>query len=270
MPLTLPKDLAAPVLSFFSLEGKIAIVTGGSRGIGLQVVTALAEAGADVAFVYRTTTNADEIAAGIAQKTGRRVQAYQSDVTDRQRIAATIDHIVETFGGGRLDVMVANAGVCQNVKSLEYTEDTFDFINKVNYDGAMWTAIPAGKIFKRQGYGNLIVTASVSSVLVNVPQTQAAYNASKAAVLLLAKSLAVEWADFARVNCVSPGYVHTEMITKQPEELMAKWLSMIPGGRTCQPPELKGVSNWSMNTEEPQTDRDGRSTLSSPAMHRPT
>ncbi|KAL1854031.1 hypothetical protein VTK73DRAFT_8820 [Phialemonium thermophilum] len=241
MPLRLPDDLDAPVLSQFSLAGKIAIVTGGSRGIGLQVVTALAEAGADVAFIYRTSTTADAIAADIAQKTGRRVKAYKSDVADRVVIANTIEEIVSTFGNGRLDIMVANAGVCQNVESLEYTEDTWNYINKVNYDGVMWTAIPTGKIFKKQGRGNLIITVSVSATLVNTPQRQAAYNASKAGALLLAKSLAVEWADFARVNCVSPGYVHTEMITTQPKELMSIWLSQVPGGRTCRPQELKGV-----------------------------
>lgn len=210
MPLNLPENIDAPVLSQFSLAGKIAIVTGGSRGIGLQVVTALAEAGADVAFIYHTTTNADAVASEVRTKTGRRVQAYRSDVTDRARIANTIEDIVSSFGGGRLDIMVANAGVCQNVKSLEYTSESWEYMNKVNYDGVMWTAIPAGKIFKQQGKGNLIVTVSVSAGLVNVPQTQAAYNSSKAGALLLAKSLAVEWADFARVNCVSPGYVHTE------------------------------------------------------------
>ncbi|UPK91231.1 hypothetical protein LCI18_002166 [Fusarium solani-melongenae] len=210
MPLNLPENLDAPVLSQFSLAGKIAIVTGGSRGIGLQVVTALAEAGADVAFIYRSSTNAHGVASEISTKSGQRAQAYQSDVTDRARIADTIQEIASSFGGGRLDIMVANTGVCQNVKSLEYTEETWDYINKVNYDGVMWTAIPAGKVFKKQGKGNLIITVSVSAGLVNVPQTQAAYNASKAGALLLAKSLAVEWADFARVNCVSPGYVHTE------------------------------------------------------------
>lgn len=210
MPLNLPADLDAPVLSLFSLAGKIAIVTGGSRGIGLQVVTALAEAGADVAFIYHKSTNADAVAAEVAKKTGRRVKAVKSDVTDRVAIGKAIEEIVATFGNGHLDIMVANAGVCQNVNSLEYTEDTWNYINKVNYDGVMWTAIPAGKVFKSQGNGTLIITASVSAGLVNVPQTQAAYNASKAGALLLAKSLAVEGADFARVNCVSPGYVLTE------------------------------------------------------------
>lgn len=209
MPLYLPEDLEAPVLSQFSLAGKIAIVTGGSGGIGRQIVTGLAEAGADVAFIYHKSTDAESLASEIAAKTGRRVQSFQSDVADRLKIEQCIEIIVKTFGRGRLDIMVANSGVCQNVPSLEYRDDTWDYMNKVNYDGVMWTAIPAGKIFKKQGRGNLIITVSVSAGLVNVPQTQAAYNASKAGALLLAKSLAVEWADFARVNCVSPGYVHT-------------------------------------------------------------
>ncbi|OAA69199.1 oxidoreductase, short chain dehydrogenase/reductase family [Akanthomyces lecanii RCEF 1005] len=228
MPLHVPSNLDSPVLSLFSLQDKIAVVTGGSRGIGLQVVTALAEAGADVAFIYHRSSDASKTADAIASRTGRRIQAYKSDVTDRKVIAAAISHITQTFGRGRLDIVVANAGVCQNVPSLEYDEETWTRMNSVNYDGVMWTALAAGQVFKAQGRGNLIITASVSAGLVNVPQTQAAYNASKAGVLMLAKSLAVEWADFARVNCVSPGYVHTEMITTQPAHLLEKWLGMIP------------------------------------------
>ncbi|KAI0421983.1 hypothetical protein F5X98DRAFT_370052 [Xylaria grammica] len=241
MVLRAPHDVEAPVLSQFALNGKIAIVTGGSRGIGLQIVTALAEAGADVAFIYRTSTNADDTAANVAQKTGVRVKAYKSDVTDRNRITRTINQITEEFGNGRLDIMIANAGVCANVPSLEYEEESWQYINSVNYDGVMWTALAAGKIFKKLGRGSMVVTASVSATLVNVPQTQAAYNSSKAGVLQLARSLAVEWTDFARINCVSPGYVHTEMLTKQPTKLMEQWISMIPGRRVCNPKELKGV-----------------------------
>ncbi len=209
MPLYQP-DLNTPVLSQFSLRGKIALVTGGSRGIGRQVVTGLAEAGADVAFIYRTATDAEETAAKIAEQTGVRVQAYRSDVTKRETIKSTIEQIATEFGHGRLDIVIANAGVCQNVPSLDYDEDTWNYMNSVNYDGVMWTAIAAGRLFKKQGRGNLVITASVSANLVNVPQTQAAYNSSKAGVLQLGKSLAVEWVDFARVNCVSPGYVMTE------------------------------------------------------------
>ncbi|KAF3056509.1 L-xylulose reductase [Daldinia childiae] len=241
MPLFQPANLDTPVLQQFSLKGKIAIVTGGSRGIGLQLVWGLAEAGADVAFIYRTHQDADATAAQIAQKTGVRVQAFKSDVTKRDLLLKTIDEIVADFGRGRLDVVIANAGVCSNVSSLDYSEESWAHINSVNYDGVMWTAQGAEKYFRKQGKGNLIITASVSATLVNTPQMQAAYNASKAAALQLGRSLAVEWVDFARVNCVSPGYVHTEMLTRQPKKLLDQWISQIPGGRVCNPKELKSA-----------------------------
>ncbi|KAF4310695.1 hypothetical protein GTA08_BOTSDO13765 [Botryosphaeria dothidea] len=228
MPLFQPDNLDAPVLSQFSLSAKTALVTGGSRGIGRQIVTGLAEAGADTA-------------SEVAKATGVRVQAYQSDVTNKDKIIRTIEQIAATFGKGQLDIVIAYAGVCQNVPSLEYDEDTWKHMNSINYDGVMWTALAAGRLFKKQGRGNFIITASVSATLVNVPQTQAAYNASKAGVVQLAKSLAVEWVDFARVNCVSPGYIMTEMLTIQPKELLDIWVKIIPGRRTCAPQELKGL-----------------------------
>jgi sorbose reductase len=208
MPLYQPPNVHAPVLSQFSLAGKIVAVTGGARGIGLEVVRGMAEAGADVALIYTSTLDAPELAAQIAKETGRRIQAYKSDVTSRSEIAATINHVVEDFG--KLDVVIANAGTCTNCANLEYDEESWARDNRVNYDGVMWTAQAAGKIFKKQGKGNLIITASVSAILVNIPQTQAAYNASKAAAVHLAKSLAVEWTNFARVNCISPGFMLTK------------------------------------------------------------
>lgn len=210
MPLYHPPNASAHVLSQFSLKGKVAAVTGGARGIGLEIVRGLAEAGADVAVIYTSSKQAPEIASQISQETGVRVQAFQSDVSNRDQIAVTINQIANEFGHGRLDIVVANAGVCANIPNLEYDEQSWNKNNSVNYDGVMWTAQAAGKIFKKQGRGNLIVTASVSSILVNIPQKQAAYNASKAAAVHLAKSLAVEWVDFARVNCISPGFIETE------------------------------------------------------------
>ncbi|GLA26507.1 oxidoreductase [Aspergillus phoenicis ATCC 13157] len=241
MPLYQPSDVNKHVLSQFSLKGRIAAVTGGARGIGLEVVRGLAEAGADVALIYSSSTEASDLAAQVAADTGVRVRSYQSDVTTRATIAATLNQIAEEFGHGRLDIVVANAGVCTNCPNLEYDEETWRRDNSVNYDGAMWTAQAAGKIFKKQGTGNLIITASVSAILVNIPQTQVAYNASKAAAVHLAKSLAVEWTDFARVNCISPGFIMTKMLTQQPKERFDKWMSMIPGGRICDPAELKGA-----------------------------
>lgn len=197
------------VLDLFSLKGKVAVVTGGGRGIGLQIARAYAEAGADVAIIYRTTEDAVERAKEIQTANGTRVTAYRSDVSSREKIAATMNQICEEFGRGRLDIVVANAGVCAEVAALDYTEEQWQWNNRVNYDGVMWTAQAAARIFKRQGFGNLIITASVSSVICNIPQTQACYNSSKAAAAHLTRCLAVEWTSFARVNCVSPGYVNT-------------------------------------------------------------
>jgi sorbose reductase len=203
-------DPSSHVLSQFSLRGKVAAVTGGSRGIGLEVVKGLAEAGADVALIYCTTEDAPEKAAKIAKANGVRVEAYRADVTVKAIITRVIEDIARDFG--HLDIVVINAGVCSNINSLEYTEESWHHINSVNVDGAMWTAQAAGpgRIFKAQGRGNLVITASVSSILVNYPRAQAAYNSSKAAVAHLGKCLAVEWAAFARVNMVSPGYIATE------------------------------------------------------------
>jgi sorbose reductase len=139
-------------------------------------------------------------------------------------------------------VCVANAGIASQFPGLEYSEDQWRDIMSVNLDGAMYTAQAAGKIFEKQGGSNsMIFTASVSAILVNIPQKQAAYNASKAALVHLAKSLAVEWTDFARVNCISPGFVETDILSIHPEEWRKKWFDMIPGARMAKAAELKSV-----------------------------
>ncbi|TVY51076.1 putative NADP-dependent mannitol dehydrogenase, partial [Lachnellula cervina] len=130
--------------------------------------------------------------------------------------------------------------------ALDYTPQQFRAVMDVNLDGAFYTAQAAGRIFERQvregrAKGNVVFTASVSAILVNVPQKQAAYNASKAAVVQLARCLSVEWVDFARVNCVSPGFIATDMLDVHPEAWRKIWLSMIPAGRLCEPAELKGA-----------------------------
>lgn len=198
MTLAKPADASSNVLSHFKLNGKVAAVTGGARGIGLEVVRALAEAGASVALIYTSSKDAEETAKTISEQTGQKVVAYKSDVRSKETITATINQIASEFG--RLDICVANAGIAEHIDSLEYPEERWREIMAVNLDGAMFTAQAAGGIFKGQGPGNgsFIFTASVSALLVNVPQKQAAYNASKSAVVHLAKCLAVEWVDFAR------------------------------------------------------------------------
>lgn len=204
---------SAPVLTHFDLSGKTAVVTGGCRGIGLEVARGLCEAGANVAITYTSTppAEAESIAAAIAAaNSGRSVVAYQCNVKSKMEVQATIEKVAAELGAGKLDIVVANAGIADHIPAQEYPEDKFREIFDVNLNGAFWTAQAAANVFERQQKegtphrGSIIFTASVSATLVNVPQKQAAYNSSKAALVHLSKSLAVEWVDFARVNCVSP------------------------------------------------------------------
>lgn len=208
---------SSPVLTHFSLAGKTAIVTGGTRGIGLEVAQGLAEAGASVAILYTSTapSAADKIASSISQCTGQSVKAFKADVTSATEISAVISSIISDFFEGHLDIVVANAGIATHHAAEDYTPEQFQEIMNVNLNGAFYTAQAAGRIFKSQfaskgKQGRVIFTASVSAILVNVPQKQSAYNASKAAVVQLARCLSVEWVGFARVNCVSPGFIATD------------------------------------------------------------
>lgn len=204
-------DPSVPVLSHFSLSGKTALVTGGCRGIGLEVARGLAEAGAKVAITYTSTAPADaeEVASQISSANGGiLVKTYKCNVKDRAGVIQTIEQAVKDLGG-MLDIVVANAGIADHMAAIDYPEDRFREMIDVNFHGAFWTAQAAAKVMERQrqeghGPGSIIFTASVSAILVNVPQKQAAYNASKAALVHLAKSLSVEWVDFARVNSISP------------------------------------------------------------------
>ena len=209
----------APALPLFSCKGKTTAVTGGSRGIGFEVSRALAEVEADVAIIYHSSPDASATASLVAKTTGVRVQAYQPGVRSRSHISETMEQIGKDFG--HLVIVVANAGVCANVAALnvaalDYDEDSWSHFNQIKYDGAMWTVQAAGRVFKGQGRGNLIITASLSSVLCNTPHMQAGYNASKAAVAHLTRCLAVEWEEFARVNCVGPAYVNTKSMCHLP------------------------------------------------------
>ena len=141
-------------------------------------------------------------------------------MSDEHAISTTLDAIVSDFG--KIDIVIANAGICKHIDALEYTVDKWRRETDVNFSGNFFTAQATGRIFKRQGYGNLVFTTSISGSIVNVPQKQCAYNAAKAATIQLAKSLAVEWIDFCRVNTLSPGYIRTEM-TNVNSEMVEEW-----------------------------------------------
>ncbi|KAL4993350.1 hypothetical protein BDV10DRAFT_199685 [Aspergillus recurvatus] len=226
------------VFAMFSMKGKVAIITGGSGGIGYEVARALAEAGADIALWYNSSP-AERQAQTLEQDFGIRVKAYKVAVQDFEQVQAATNSVVSDFG--RLDVMIANAGIPSKAGGLDDGLEDWHRVVDVDFSGAYYCARVAGEIFREQGHGNLIFTASMSGHAVNVPQQQACYNACKAGIIHLAKSLAVEWADFARVNSVSPGYIDTAISGDCPFEMKEAWYGLTPLKRDADPRELKGV-----------------------------
>ncbi|RPA82512.1 NAD(P)-binding protein [Ascobolus immersus RN42] len=234
-----------PVLPLFSLKGRTAIISGAGAGIGLAVADAYAEAGANVAIWYNSNKAAIERASEISSKYGVTCKAYSVNVQDAEAVAKAVDQAVEDLGG-RLDIFVANAGVPWTkgpIVELELKDAVAEYhkVVRSDLDGVFFCAHAAGRWFKKQGSGSFIATASMSGHIVNVPQLQAAYNAAKAGVIHLCRSLAVEWAGFARVNTVSPGYIKTDISKFVPEEVQKKWEGLTPVGRQGLANELKGA-----------------------------
>lgn len=225
------------VLQQFSMKGRVVAVNGASDGIGYSVVEGMAEAGADVALWYNTNDAAVAKGAALAEKHGVRARAYQVDVSDPEAVRTALDAVVRDLG--RLDCFVANAGTAISKPLTESTVDEYRQQMRVNVDGVVFCAKYAGAIFQRQGAGNLIITSSISAQIVNVPVDQPVYNATKAFVTHLGKSLAREWREFARVNIVSPGFFNTKMGAS--DRVYNEGLRMTPLGRQGDVKEIKAL-----------------------------
>lgn len=227
----------------FELDGRVAVVTGGARGLGLEMTRALAQAGADVVVVDLLSDQAQESAQRIGQETGRRSASYALDVTDAAAVDRTFKQIEQDLG--RIDILVGSAGIVHNIPAEEYPPDKWRTIMDVNVNGLFFSAQAAARgMIERQG-GSIVLIASMSGLIVNRPQKQSAYNVSKAGVIMLAKSLAAEWAPYnVRVNSLSPGYMRTaltdQVLAGQPG-LRETWESMIPLGRMGTPDQLRGA-----------------------------
>jgi len=196
----------------------------------------MAEAGANV-IVWYTSKSIDDRIAELTTKYGIKARAYKCDIQDQESVFKTVDEVVKDFG--KIDVFIANAGVHKLKSVLESTLEEWKQIVDVNYNGSFYCAKAVGAVFKKQGYGNLIFTASISAHVVNLEHGP--YAASKAGIVHLAKSLAIEWREFARVNVVSPGYVLTDMLTAVSVQQQAGLSALTPIKRLAQPKEMKGV-----------------------------
>lgn len=224
------------------LDGKKGFVTGAARGIGKCTATAFAEAGADIAIVDVDLEVAKETAEEIAKSTGRKVIALKCDCTDEAQVNDMVDEVVSQLGG--LDFCHNNAGICVNAPAEEMTYAQWSKVININLTGIFLTDVAAGKYMLNHGGGSIINTASMSGHIVNVPQPQCAYNASKAGVIQLTKSLAIEWAKRGvRVNSISPGYIGTELVNSSEflVPLIEKWNAMAPMGRLGKPEELQSI-----------------------------
>lgn len=225
------------VLDTFSLAGRRALVTGGYRGLGLAFARGLAEAGADVVVAARDEAACVEAAARLADDTGRTVVGTGLDVADPASVRTAVATTVERLGG--LDVLVNNAGICYHRPALEVPDEEWRDVFEVNVHGLWQASTAAARHMAGHGGGTIVNIGSISARIVNRPQWQPAYNASKAAVHQLTKSLAAEWAPLGiRVNAVAPGYVKTEMAPVDEPRFRARWIDDAPMQRYALPEEI--------------------------------
>ncbi|OCK79429.1 D-arabinitol dehydrogenase-like protein [Lepidopterella palustris CBS 459.81] len=240
-------------LASFSLEGRVGVVTGGARGLGLVMSQALVASGADVAIVDLNKEEAMRSAKGLvetfkAENPGveklPKVTAHFCDVSSPTSVNQSVAEILKEHG--KIDNLVTSAGFTENYDAISYPHDRMQKLWGVNVDGTYLFAVAVAKhLMERKAQGSIIFIGSMSGAIVNVPQPQAPYNAAKAAVRHLAASLAVEWAHAGiRVNCISPGYMLTALTKKildDNPDLQKQWTSLIPQGKMGRPEDLMGA-----------------------------
>lgn len=229
-----------------NLSGKTAVVTGGARGIGFAVANSFAEQGARVALLD-LLDSVEDSARRLHDEHGVETLGLHLDVTDQDATVVAFATVSERLGVPQ--VLLTAAGIEINGDSIDVTAAQWRKVIDVNLTGTFFATQAFGRRLLEAGLpGSAVLIASMSGVIVNVPQWAASYNASKAAVSHLGKSLAVEWAEAGiRVNSISPGYVLTDLtqqiIDREPE-LLDDWVARIPQGRMATPQDLTGLVNF--------------------------
>ncbi|OTB01994.1 hypothetical protein M426DRAFT_323074 [Hypoxylon sp. CI-4A] len=241
MPQPVPKT--SSLIELFNLKGKVIVITGasGPRGMGIEAARGCAEMGADVAIAYSTRkegaeTNVKEL----TETYGVKVKAYQCDISHYDNCEKLVSDVLKDFG--HIDGFIANAGATADGGVIEAPSEDWDKVIAIDLNGTAYCAKAVGPHFRKQGHGSFVITASMSGHIANFPQEQTSYNVAKAGCIHMAKSLANEWRDFARVNSISPGYIDTglsDFIDKKTQDLWYK--TLVPMGRPGLAKELKAA-----------------------------
>ncbi|KAB5585507.1 short-chain dehydrogenase [Coniochaeta sp. 2T2.1] len=252
-----PKDISSPDrkrFADFEIAGKVFIVTGGARGLGLTLAEGLAEAGGKVYCLDRQPEPDDHFAEAksrLVPEWGGELHYRQQDITDTKHLDELVTQIAEE--NRRLDGVIAAAGVQKVQPAIDWTPEEVEQMFKVNYTGLFMTATSAARqMFRFKNRGSICFIASMSGQVANKGLLCPVYNSSKAAVVQLARNLAMEWSKVKedgtggiRINCISPGHIVTPMVLKNFEEvpgLKEKWEAENMMGRLSSPDEFKGAA----------------------------
>jgi len=240
-------------LPSFSMEGKVCVVTGAVRGLGNEFCRAFIQSGCTSLVVIdlkeqEAVDAADALVAESCLNSDMKPEDFNiigldCDVSSEVSVQKTFQRIMDKYG--QIDSVVASAGIVENYSAFDYPCDRIKRLYDINVHGAFFTAREAARSMIPQGRGSIILIASMSANIVNIPQLQTPYNASKAAVKHMASSLAVEWAKTGvRVNVLSPGYMLTKLtktILSNDPELKKTWENLTPVGRMGEPEDLSGA-----------------------------
>ncbi len=231
------------VFEQFSLRDNVSIVTGAASGLGKAMAIALAQAGSNIVIADLNLEKAKETAA-IIEKEGVKALAIPADVANSAQINSIVSETLRVFG--KIDALFNNAGVTLHKPAENVTRDEWDKVITINLTSVFLMSQAVGKVMIQQKKGTIINTSSMSGIIVNTPQFQLSYNTSKAGVIMLTKSLAMEWVGYnIRVNTIAPGYMKTEMTAPFFDEagpMVKKWMEMTPMNRPGNPEELAGIA----------------------------
>jgi NAD(P)-dependent dehydrogenase (short-subunit alcohol dehydrogenase family) len=226
------------ITDLFSLDGKVAIVTGASSGLGVAFAQAFAEAGADVALGARRVDRLADTAA-LVEGAGRRAITVETDVASPEACQHFVDSAMDTFG--RVDVLINNAGIGTAAPATREAPDDFRKVIDVNLNGCYWMAQSCGRVMKP---GSSIINISSVLGITTAGLPQAAYASSKAGLIGLTRDLAQQWTGRKgiRVNAIAPGFFESEMTDQYPEGYLEAQEARIPAGRKGDPRELAATA----------------------------